>query len=269
MEKIQAGEIGKILPFPKASDDEPEEPPEECTYCAGAGWVRIVDDADLGSFPIQRCPVCAGAREHERSSRLAGALLGQLRRELGGRLARCAFDNFEVDRALSGPVNWHGKTSSPDQQRKTLADVRDHLQCYADNPTGGIYLAGPPGAGKSHLAAALAQAVASAGRSVSYASVPELLAFVRSGFGDSTADDRVRALAGVYLLVLDDLGAGKQSDWANDVLFRIVNERWREERLLVVTSNLPLGEQEERIASRLGQMCRAINLRVGDYRKLR
>jgi DNA replication protein DnaC len=231
--------------------------------------VRVVSEDDLGSFPIQRCPVCTGAREQERVTRLTGALLDQLKRELGGRLASCTFDSFEVDRALDGPVTWGGSTINLGDQRNLLQWVRDHLQRYADDPTGGIYLAGPPGAGKSHLAAALALAVAARGRTVSYASVPELLAFIRSGFEDNTADDRLRALAGVHLLVLDDLGAGKMSEWALDVLFRIVNERWREDRPTVVTSNMPLGEQEERIASRLAQMCQAITLRVGDYRRLR
>lgn len=267
MEKIQAGEIGRIPPFPRASDDEPAPAPAPCHYCQGAGWVRVVSEDDLQSFPIERCPVCSD--EHERAARLAAALLGQLKHELGGRLARCTFETFDLDRALAGPVSWCGRAAEPEQQRQALREVRQHLQRYADDPTGGIYLAGPPGAGKSHLAAALALAVAARGRAVSYASVPELLAFVRSGFGDSTADDRVRALAGVYLLVLDDLGAGKQSEWALDVLFRIVNERWREERPTVVTSNLPLGEQEERIGSRLAQMCQVIALRVGDYRFLR
>ncbi|NJL33083.1 MAG: ATP-binding protein, partial [Chloroflexaceae bacterium] len=103
----------------------------------------------------------------------------------------------------------------------------------------------------------------------SYVSVPELMSFVRAGFRDDTADERVRALAGVTLLVLDDLGAGKRSEWTDDVLFRILNERWRDERATLVTSNSPLEEHEERIASRLAQMCQEIRLRVGDYRRLR
>ena len=86
-------------------------------------------------------------------------------------------------------------------QRQALDQALLDALLYAEQPCGWLYLCGPCGAGKSHLAAAIANPVAMSGRGVTYASVPDLLRFVRRGFGDGAADERLDALIQIDVLI--------------------------------------------------------------------
>ena len=73
-------------------------------------------------------------------------------------------------------------------------------------------------------------------------SVPLLFAEIRDTFGDDSQDSHLALfprLSEVDLLVLDDLGAERQTDWVLEQLYSLVNERWQDQRSIVVTSNVP------------------------------
>jgi integrase len=84
---------------------------------------------------------------------------------------------------------WGGAAFPVDVQRQALVQALvqalEDAQRYAAQPAGWLYLCGPCGAGKSHLAAAIANHVVLRGQGVTYASVPDLLRFVRRGFGEA------------------------------------------------------------------------------------
>ena len=73
------------------------------------------------------------------------------------------------------------------------------------------------------------------------------------------------------LLHLDDLGAEKRTEWVLEQLYSIVNERWQDQRSLVVTTNATEGELKEqvgeRIVSRLSEMCVTIPIMGNDLRR--
>ena len=72
--------------------------------------------------------------------------------------------------------------------------------------------------------------------------MPRLLAEIKRTFDRDATDsymDFFRRLCTVDLLVLDDLGAEKQTEWVLEQLYSIVNERWQDRRSIVVTTNLP------------------------------
>jgi len=204
-----------------------------------------------------------GEQQAERSQ----AVLAELAHALG-RLAHARFATFDAQRPLVELV-WGGETFPVDVQQKALAQALQDAECYAEDPRGWLYLCGPCGAGKSHLAAAIAHQLAICGRGVAYASVPDLLRFVRRGFGDGAADERLDALVQIDALILDDLGAEYLTLWAAEQLFLVLNARYLTDRATILTSNDRLEALPARLASRIQEQAHVIWLPVSDYRCLR
>lgn len=131
------------------------------------------------------------------------------------------------------------------------------------------------GSGKTFAACAILRAAADAGAVTAYAAVPELLARLRSTYSEDSGEDasEVLAIRSVGVLVLDDLGAAKSSDWAEEQLFLIVNHRYEQRLLTIVTTNLGLDElakrheQSARIASRLRDDSMVISFPEVDLRR--
>jgi DNA replication protein DnaC len=106
----------------------------------------------------------------------------------------------------------------------------------------GLWFDGPVGTGKTSLAILVAKAARDAGRSYAVYPVPRLLAEIKRTFDRDASDSYMsffRRLCTVDILVLDDLGAEKQTEWVLEQLFSIVNERWQDRRSIVVTTNIP------------------------------
>ena len=127
----------------------------------------------------------------------------------------------------------------------------------------GLWFQGDVGTGKTSLAMLVSKAADEAGRSVLVYSVPRLLADIKETYEDSSGSSYLqlfRRLCSVDLLHLDDLGAERRTEWVLEQLYAIVNERWQEERSIIVTTNLcdlhDLREQVgARTVSRLTEIC--------------
>jgi DNA replication protein DnaC len=104
---------------------------------------------------------------------------------------------------------------------------------------------------------------------VAYASVPDLLRFVRRGFGDGGADKRLQALILIDVLVLDDLGAEYVTAWAAEQLFVLINARYLSDRATILTGNDRLEALLARLASRIAEQAQIIWMPISDYRGLR
>lgn len=152
---------------------------------------------------------------------------------------------------------------------------------------GSILFTGPTGCGKTHLAIALWRELVRENRDGKcfFITVPELLLEIRSTFGtkkqfdgwdkgnpNQTEEQIIDKYSGVELLVLDDLGSEKTSDFTIQSLYLIIDRRNRELKPTIITTNLSLQEIEEninaRIASRLADMT-IIKINMPDYRKRR
>lgn len=241
----------------------------DCTVCAGAGhYLYAVPYGHPQWGKLQRCGCLeasqVAARELARSAR-AAALTAQLHAELG-RLRSCTLDGFDRRRPLHD-MQWRGVDYPVAEQRRLLARACGLARDYA--ATESLYLWGPPGSGKSHLAAAILNAQAQAGVEGRYGSAPAILRLIRQGFRDGSADDRLEALMTVPLLVIDDLGTEHDSSWNDASLFDLVNARYVAERATIVTSNLPVEDHRDvRIVSRLQGGYRAVPVITSDYRAL-
>jgi len=127
----------------------------------------------------------------------------------------------------------------------------------------GLWFAGDVGTGKTSLAMLVSQAAERSGRSVAIYPVTRLLAEIKDTYERDTGASYMslfRRLCSVDLLHLDDLGAEKRTDWVLEQLYSIVNERWQDERSIVVTSNiLDLDQLREQVGartvSRLAEIC--------------
>ena len=169
-------------------------------------------------------------------------------------LRHCTWENFD-------------ETNFPVRVKTALGVAR------AWRPSRGpsiITLLGPPGAGKTHCAVAiLCEYLKSGRRRCRFAAVPDLLSSLRSSYHSGIEEDLVSQLESAGLLVLDDLGASRGTDWAVDVQSTIVSSRYNSERGTVFTSNLSMdeiaGRIDKRIASRLSEGL-VIHVEASDYR---
>lgn len=112
--------------------------------------------------------------------------------------------------------------------------------------TANVVLLGNVGVGKTHAACALAIEAHQAGSTVQFAPVVELLDQLRPG-GDDHALERAMT---VDVLVLDDLGGERPTDWTGERLYALINRRWLEQRPTIATSNLGPEALEKSIGSR-------------------
>jgi DNA replication protein DnaC len=130
-----------------------------------------------------------------------------------------------------------------------LRQVRGFVRSLEDNLEAGrgLWFDGPVGTGKTSLAILVAKAAKQAGRSYAVYPVPRLLAEIKRTFDRDASDSYLgffRRLCSVDLLVLDDLGAERQTEWVLEQLYSIVNERWQDRRSIVITTNIPERDPE-------------------------
>lgn len=240
-----------------------------CSECGGAGWLSAGPALGRGvAAALIKCD-CLADRQHDQAERQqmrrTRGLLDALAVELG-RYQHVTFRTFDPARPISAAAAWSGRSYTPDDQRALLTYARDQAHAYADVPRGWLVLAGPVGSGKTHLAAATANALAADGQAVSYASTPALLRFVRQGFEDHSADSRLEALQRADVLVLDDLGSEQLSGWGEALLFDLINARYNAERATLITTNLLLTQLTGRIGSRIAEQSAVVPVIATDYR---
>jgi DNA replication protein DnaC len=195
----------------------PSDEPVACVYgeCDGSTW--ILDEETNETRPC-RC--------REQRVRRAGA--GGVGTGIGRRFLEVSFDRepiVSLDRAV-------------------LRQVRAFTRAIEENLDAGrgLWFDGPVGTGKTSLAILVAKAARDAGRSYAVYPVPRMLAEVKRTFDRDAADNYLgffRRLCTVDVLVLDDLGAEKPTEWVVEQLYSIVNERWQDRRSIVVTTNVP------------------------------
>lgn len=219
------------LSISNEGDAAPEQPTYRCPICQDAGWVRFDVDPGDPKFGMAFPCVCTTERQQ-----------AEIARELN------SLSNLESMRHLTF------ETFDP-QQRGTEHAFRTARE-YARSTDGWLVLHGGVGVGKTHLAAAVANAYASrhAQAAVYFRVVPDLLDQLRATFDPETGvayDERFQQIRNASLLVLDDLGTENATAWASEKLFQLINHRYNEQLPTVITTNARLDRIEARILSRM------------------
>jgi DNA replication protein DnaC len=227
-----------------------------CSLCDNTGWVRIERDGAMG---VERCACWR--------DRLNAKLVAEAR--IPPRYQKCDLDNIVL---------------YPNEQLQRAVAIARRFADQFPVVEKGLFLNGPPGIGKTHIGVAvLKQVVRTRGARGLFYDTRELLRIIRSTFNPVTKTAEMDILQPVMeadLLVLDDLGAEKPSEWVEETMNLIVNTRYNERRPTIFTSNYEdLPDQEGdpqslkarvgfRIHSRLHEMCEFLEYDGADYRHL-
>lgn len=164
----------------------------------------------------------------------------------------------------------------PRRYRDAQADhpaVLAWSDAYVDDPSSArsLLLVGPVGTGKTHQAYGAIRRAATCGRPAKWQAVPfaDFCAELRpSGTDPEGALKRYRE---ADLLLVDDLGAAKASEWVEEITYRLINARYEDVKTTVFTTNLAPDKLAnglgDRIASRLVETCQLVGLLGSDRRR--
>jgi len=222
-----------------------------CNRCGGSGWEPSADGSS-----VRRC-------ECLESTRL-DRMLHDAR--IPKRYEHCDLDSY---------------LPSHESQKRAKLFVQRFLDRYPRIDIGLLFL-GTCGVGKTHLAVALLKKiVAEKGDSCLFYDFRDLLREIQASWNSVSKTSELQVLQPVLeakVLVLDELGANKPTDWVRDTITHIINCRYNDKKLTIFTSNyLDIGgkHKEEsltdrigvRLRSRLYEMCREIEIYGDDFRK--
>jgi len=254
-------------------------PAEVCPLCAGTGWKAVPGNGAGRNTSERRVTRCDCQLRARAQSLLAAARIPR-------RYEHCELANFEFD----GPY-------------RSLAPARmaacKFVEEYPIDKTG-LLLIGTIGVGKTHLAVGMIkELILGKGIACLFYDYRELLKQIQNSYNDSVQTTELDVLRPVFeteVLVLDELGAVRPTEWVWDTVSLILNTRYNDNRTTIITTNYPNSAERERLGnnvnsrsseaaryaaeretlgdrigdrmrSRLLEMCRIVTMESQDYRE--
>lgn len=238
-----------------------------CSRCDDTGFeIRLVSG-------VERAAPCACRYEGADGRRLTAAKIPK-------RFSECTLDTF---RATEG--------NNALFLAKSMA--KEFVDGFPLETKRGILFLGSPGVGKTHLAVSVLRAlVTEKGVSGLFVDYCELLRTIQASWDKDAEFSQAEILnpvREVEVLLLDDLGAMRSTLWVQEIVFHIINSRYNDEKITLLTSNHRDGAAEPgaspgrqkdlqeatlefqigtRLRSRLFEMCMTVDIAAEDYRRL-
>jgi DNA replication protein DnaC len=145
----------------------------------------------------------------------------------------------------------------------------------------GLLFMGTCGVGKTHLAAAILRGLVEKGVPCLFYEFSALMKEIQESYNEFAQSSETKVLAPIYeaeVLVLDELGASKPTDWVRDTMMQIINTRYNDKKLTIFTTNycdVQANESEYTLEDRIGvrarsrlyEMCKTVVVEGEDYRR--
>lgn len=266
--------VGELLHrlLRKRYGDQPLPAPEELPH-------QVLEVAGVDP----NCPTCKGGGHTRQDLPVGHPQFGQATpcpKCFGPALARARTDR--LDAAI--PANLRGKTlDTYPGSRAGLAGCQ-HFLAQADKPLEEVelpwlFLHGPRGTGKTCLGCAVAVQLAERGRAetVVFDTVPLILERIKATYGDDATENTavvLQTLRTADLVIFDDLGSQRSTPYATETLYSIVDDRYRNRRRTIITSNLSLTKLQERaddnmlrIVDRITELAQVVHVKEPNLRQ--
>jgi DNA replication protein DnaC len=224
-----------------------------CEICGGLGWISLdVLPGDPMFGKLVPCPHRNNEIDRSKVKRISNDL---------GLLRHMTLENFRPE----------GHAGS-EEERNSLLKATEGVRRFISDPRGWLLIQGTYGSGKTHLAAAIANACLDKGIPAKFVNVPDLLDYLRAAYSPSaeeTYDVRFSEVRDAPLLILDDLGTQNATQWAEEKLYQILNARYVSKSPTVITTNLDLKDLDPRLRSRLSDLdlVRGLQIIAPDFRR--
>ncbi len=228
-----------------------------CEFCSDTGWEVVPGE---GAKPC-RCTV-----KDKRAQLL-------VRADIPKRYENCTLETYKPQ---------GGSKDSWTSQYAALEFAKTLVSEYPLAEMGLLFV-GSCGVGKTHLAVGIIRAlIEQKGIPCLFYDFRDLLKEIQNSYNPISNSSELGVLAPVYeakVLVLDDLGATKPTDWARDTMFQIINNRYNDRKVTIFTTNYldistdQMSKEESltdrigvRLRSRLREMCQTVIVEGSDHR---
>lgn len=245
-----------------------------CPVCGGTGWKEVGPDPKARQ--VARCDCALSGRVQR--------LIDQAR--IPARYEHCEFSEFSTDfPGADGGL-----------ARAKLVAERFVAGYPVENDGRGLLIVGAVGVGKTHLAVAVLKELLRKGVPGQFCDYRDLLKQVQNSYNPSVQTTEMELLRPIFetaVVLLDELGAVKPTEWVWDTVSHVLNTRYNDKRTTLITTNFPdlpphgaeepndgfsrarraareetLGDRiTERMRSRLHEMCKKIEITGKDFRQ--
>lgn len=258
-----------------AGDQEPEgyRGEDGNIYCLKCGkpLTMVINKPELGIFrKVTILCDCGKKREAEKSKKEWDQLIEDNRK-------RCFQESrsADKDRLISATFE---TDAFPDSEPSKIA--RGYAKLFPEAVSGGDHLKkgtgllffGTPGTGKSFYAACIANEVISQGYTAMYTTFGTIAARMQESY--EARPEIMQELEKPSLLILDDLGAERDTEYMQEIVFEVINLRYRRSRPMIITTNLtadelagsePIGKR--RVYDRLIECCEPVEVKGKSKRR--